>query len=101
LRHLPRQVAETLCSLIAVLTERRRKKFRQLSKNCEYGGNPSRETLNLGIFEASSTTPQNLVLATSAMAAVPALVFFLIFQRNILAVLTAGSLKADERRGPR
>ena len=37
----------------------------------EYGYNPSRETLNVGIFEASSTTPQNLVLAASAMAAAP------------------------------
>jgi multiple sugar transport system permease protein len=33
------------------------------------------------------------VLAASAMAAVPTLVLFLIFQRNILAGLTAGSLK--------
>ena len=59
----------------------------------EYGYNPSRETLNVGIWEASSTTPQNLVLAASAMAAVPTLIFFLIFQRNILSGLTAGSLK--------
>ncbi len=59
----------------------------------QYGYNPSRETLNVGIFEASSTTPQNLVLAASAMAAVPTLVFFLVFQRNILSGLTAGSLK--------
>jgi multiple sugar transport system permease protein len=59
----------------------------------EYGYNPNRETLNVGIFEAASTTQQNLVLAASAMAAVPTLVFFLIFQRNILSGLTAGSLK--------
>jgi multiple sugar transport system permease protein len=59
----------------------------------EYGYNPNRETLNVGIFEASSTTQQNLVLAASAMAAVPTLVFFLVFQRNILSGLTAGSLK--------
>ena len=59
----------------------------------EYGYNPSRETLNVGIWEASSTTTQNLVLAASAMAAVPTLIFFLFFQRNILAGLTAGSLK--------
>jgi hypothetical protein len=59
----------------------------------EYGYNPSRETLNVGIIEASSTTPQNLVLAASAMAAVPTLIFFLIFQRNLLSGLTAGSLK--------
>ncbi len=59
----------------------------------EYGYNPSRETLNVGIFEASSTTPQNLVLAASAIAAVPTLIFFLVFQRNILSGLTAGSIK--------
>jgi multiple sugar transport system permease protein len=59
----------------------------------EYGYNPSRETLNVGIYEAASTTPQNLVLAASAMAAVPTVIFFLIFQRNILSGLTAGSLK--------
>jgi multiple sugar transport system permease protein len=59
----------------------------------EYGYNPNRETLNVGIFEAASTTPQNLVLAASAMAAVPTLMFFLVFQRNILSGLTAGSLK--------
>ena len=59
----------------------------------EYGYNPNRETLNVGIFEAASTTPQNLVLAASAMASVPTLVFFLVFQRNILSGLTAGSLK--------
>jgi multiple sugar transport system permease protein len=33
------------------------------------------------------------VLAASALAAVPTLVFFLFFQRNILSGLTAGSLK--------
>jgi multiple sugar transport system permease protein len=59
----------------------------------EYGYNPSRETLNVGIYEAASTTPQNLVLAASAMAAVPTVIFFLVFQRNILSGLTAGSLK--------
>jgi hypothetical protein len=31
----------------------------------EYGYNPSRETLNVGIFEAARTTPQNLVLAAA------------------------------------
>ena len=59
----------------------------------EYGYNPSRETLNVGIYEAANTTPQNLVLAASAMAAVPTVIFFLVFQRNILSGLTAGSLK--------
>jgi multiple sugar transport system permease protein len=57
------------------------------------GYNPPRETLNVGIWEAAQTAPQNLVLAASAMAAVPTIIFFLIFQRNILAGLTAGGLK--------
>jgi multiple sugar transport system permease protein len=59
----------------------------------EQGYAPSRETLNVGIWEAAQTAPQNLIIAASAMAAVPTLIFFLIFQRNILAGLTAGSLK--------
>ena len=40
-----------------------------------------------------AATPQNLVIAASAIAAVPTIVFFLIFQRNIMSGLTAGSLK--------
>jgi multiple sugar transport system permease protein len=35
----------------------------------------------------------NLIIAASAMAAVPTIVFFLIFQRNIMAGLTAGGLR--------
>jgi len=59
----------------------------------EGGYNPSRETLNVGIWEATATSPQNLVLAASAVAAIPTLIFFLIFQRNIMSGLTAGGLK--------
>lgn len=59
----------------------------------EGGYNPSRETLNVGIWQAVSTTPQNLIIAASAVAAVPTVVFFLIFQRNIMSGLTAGALK--------
>ncbi len=59
----------------------------------EGGYSPTRETLNVGITQAAQTTPVNLVIAASAMAAVPTLIFFLIFQRNILAGLTAGSVK--------
>jgi multiple sugar transport system permease protein len=59
----------------------------------EGGYQPSRETLNVGIFEAVSSTPQNMIIAASAIAAVPTVVFFLIFQRNIMAGLTAGGLK--------
>src|ERR1700722_5854183 len=59
----------------------------------EYGYSPTRETLNVGIWQASQQTPQNLIIAASAIAAIPTIVFFLIFQRNIMAGLTAGGLR--------
>lgn len=59
----------------------------------EYGYTPTRETLNVGIWQASVGTPPNLLIAASAMAAVPTIVFFLIFQRNIMAGLTAGGIR--------
>jgi multiple sugar transport system permease protein len=59
----------------------------------EAGYSPSRETLNVGIWQAAQTVPQNVVIAASAIAAVPTLLFFFVFQRNILSGLTAGSLK--------
>ena len=59
----------------------------------EYGYTPTRETLNVGIWQASYGTPENLIIAASAMAAVPTIVFFLIFQRNIMAGLTAGGIR--------
>jgi multiple sugar transport system permease protein len=59
----------------------------------EYGYTPTRETLNVGIWQASVGTPQNLLIAASAMAAVPTIVFFLFFQRNIMAGLTAGGIR--------
>jgi len=59
----------------------------------EGGFNPPRETLNVGIWTASQTAPENMVLAASAIAAVPTIIFFLIFQRNILAGLTAGGVR--------
>jgi len=59
----------------------------------EGGFNPPRETLNVGIWTAAQTAPENMVLAASAIAAVPTVIFFLIFQRNILAGLTAGGIR--------
>ena len=61
----------------------------------EYGYTPTRETLNVGIWQASygGGTPENLLIAASAMAAVPTIAFFLIFQRNIMAGLTAGGIR--------
>ena len=37
--------------------------------------------------------PQNILVAALAVAAVPTVVIFLVFQRNIMSGLTAGSLK--------
>ena len=60
----------------------------------EYGYTPTRETLNVGIWQASNgATTQNLIIAASAMAAIPTIVFFLIFQRNIMAGLTSGGIR--------
>lgn len=59
----------------------------------EYGYSPTRETLNVGIWQASVGTPEDLIIAASAMAAIPTIVFFLIFQRNIMAGLTAGGIR--------
>jgi multiple sugar transport system permease protein len=59
----------------------------------ESGYSPTRETLNVGIWQAVIGTPQNLIIAASAIAAIPTIVFFLIFQRNIMSGLTAGGLR--------
>jgi multiple sugar transport system permease protein len=60
----------------------------------EYGYSPTRETLSVGVWQASNgATPVNLIIAASAIAAIPTIVFFLIFQRNIMAGLTAGGLR--------
>ena len=59
----------------------------------EYGYTPTREGLNVGIWQATYGTPENLIIAASAMAAIPTIAFFLIFQRNIMAGLTAGGIR--------
>ena len=60
----------------------------------EYGYTPTRETLNVGIWQAANgATTQNLIIAASAMAAIPTIVFFLIFQRNIMSGLTSGGIR--------
>jgi multiple sugar transport system permease protein len=59
----------------------------------EYGYTPTRETLNVGIWQAVQGTPPNLLIAASAMAAIPTILFFLIFQRNIMAGLTVGGIR--------
>jgi multiple sugar transport system permease protein len=60
----------------------------------EYGYSPTRESLSVGVWQASNgATPVNLIIAASAIAAIPTIVFFLIFQRNIMSGLTAGGLR--------
>jgi multiple sugar transport system permease protein len=50
-------------------------------------------TVNVGIYAFSEGLSQNVVIAGAVIAAVPTIVFFLIFQKNIMAGLTSGSLK--------
>ncbi|GAA1258053.1 carbohydrate ABC transporter permease [Kitasatospora nipponensis] len=54
---------------------------------------PANQPLNIGINSLSTGVPQNVVIAALAIASAPTVVFFLIFQRNIMAGLTAGGLK--------
>ena len=54
---------------------------------------PAKQTLNVGLSQAVQGTAPNLLIAASAMAAVPTIAFFLIFQRNIMAGLTAGGIR--------
>ena len=50
-------------------------------------------TVNVGIVAFSNGLPQNTVIAAAVIAAIPTIVFFLVLQKNIIAGLTAGSLK--------
>jgi multiple sugar transport system permease protein len=54
---------------------------------------PANRTVNVGLYAFSQGITQNVLVAGAVIAAVPTLVFFLIFQRNIMSGLTTGSLK--------
>jgi len=54
---------------------------------------PEVQTLSVALQRFEPDTPINLMLAGLVIASVPMVVAFLIFQRQILAGLTAGSLK--------
>jgi multiple sugar transport system permease protein len=54
---------------------------------------PETRTVSVGIYAFSGGTPMNVVIAASVIAAIPTVVIFLIFQRNIMSGLTTGSLK--------
>jgi multiple sugar transport system permease protein len=54
---------------------------------------PSKQTLNVGIYSLSNGVPVNVLIAALTIASLPTLLIFLIFQRNIMSGLTAGGLK--------
>lgn len=54
---------------------------------------PETRTVSVGIYAFSGGTPMNVVVAAAVIAAIPTIVFFLVFQRNIMSGLTTGSLK--------
>jgi multiple sugar transport system permease protein len=54
---------------------------------------PQNRTVNVGIYAFSTGLTQNVVIAGAVIAAVPTVVFFLVFQKNIMAGLTSGGLK--------
>lgn len=54
---------------------------------------PKNQPINIGINSLSQGVPQNVLIAALAISAVPTLLIFLLFQRNIMSGLTAGSLK--------
>ncbi|MFC4035241.1 carbohydrate ABC transporter permease [Streptomyces polygonati] len=54
---------------------------------------PKQQPINIGINSLSQGVPENVLIAALAISAVPTLLIFLLFQRNIMSGLTAGSLK--------
>ncbi|MFF2848680.1 carbohydrate ABC transporter permease [Streptomyces sp. NPDC058001] len=54
---------------------------------------PSKQTLNVGIYSLASGVPENQLIAALTIASIPTLLLFLLFQRNIMSGLTAGGLK--------
>jgi multiple sugar transport system permease protein len=52
-----------------------------------------RMTVSVAISSLSEQTPQNILIAALVIASLPAIALFLLFQRHIMAGLTAGGLK--------
>ena len=50
-------------------------------------------TLNVGVNNAAGSMSQDVLIAGLAMASLPTIVFFLLFQRNIMSGLTSGATK--------
>ena len=55
--------------------------------------NPAKQTVNIGLYQLQQGAPQDVFTAALSIASIPMIVFFLIFQRNIMAGLTSGGLK--------
>ena len=53
----------------------------------------SAQTINIGLYHLNYGIPEDVFIAALAIACVPAIAFFLVFQRNIMAGLTAGGVK--------
>ncbi|MFB9833880.1 carbohydrate ABC transporter permease [Actinoallomurus acaciae] len=53
----------------------------------------NRMPVSVAISQLSQEMPQNVLIAALVIASIPAVVVFFIFQRNIMAGLTAGGLK--------
>ncbi len=51
------------------------------------------KTINVGIYAFSTGVGQNVVIAAAVIAAIPMIIFFLIFQKNIMSGLTVGGIK--------
>jgi len=55
---------------------------------------PNKLTVNTGLLNLTGDgIPENILMASLAIASVPTIIFFLIFQRSIMSGLTAGSVK--------
>src|SRR5262245_16930939 len=54
---------------------------------------PETRTVSVGIYAFAGGTSMNVVVAAAVIAAIPTIVFFLIFQKSIMSGLTTGSLK--------
>jgi multiple sugar transport system permease protein len=54
---------------------------------------PGRQPITVALNRLALDMPANQLLAGMVMASIPLLVLFLVFQRHIIAGLTAGSLK--------
>jgi ABC-type glycerol-3-phosphate transport system permease component len=62
-------------------------------KGTTAGGKVTITVDSVGIYSFAGGTPMNVVIAASVIAAIPTVIVFLIFQRNIMSGLTAGSIK--------